>query len=130
MARELWQKLGLTPGLRVDWEGAPDHLPELLGPGLDGVIHAEGKDALGMLHVFMHGPQDLGMMAAWRGRIAEDGMVWVSWPKKRSRLFCGVTEDDIRDVALDGDMVDVKVCAVDEDWSGLKLVVRKHLRRT
>ncbi len=61
--------------------------------------------------------------------IHPDGMIWVSWPKKSSGVATDVTEDTIRAVALPLGLVDVKVCAVDETWSGLKLVIRKELRR-
>ena len=63
-----------------------------------------------------------------RDAIRADGMIWMSWPKKASRVATDVTEDTIRDRALRDVLVDVKVCAVDETWSGLKLVVRKELR--
>jgi len=62
-------------------------------------------------------------------RIRQDGMIWVSWPKKAARVPTDVTEDTVRDVALPLGLVDVKVCAVDEVWSGLKLVIRTELRR-
>lgn len=61
-------------------------------------------------------------------KIKRDGMIWVSWPKKASKVPTDVTEDVIRDRALRDILVDVKVCAVDEVWSGLKLVIRKELR--
>jgi hypothetical protein len=57
------------------------------------------------------------------------GMIWVSWPKKASKIATDITEDVIRDIALPMGLVDVKVCAVDATWSGLKLVIRKELRR-
>ncbi len=60
--------------------------------------------------------------------IARDGMIWVSWPKKAAKVATDITEDVIRDVVLPIGLVDVKVCAVDETWSGLKLVIRKELR--
>ena len=63
-----------------------------------------------------------------RDRITQDGMVWVSWPKKASKMDTDITEDVIRELALPLGFVDVKVCAVTEIWSGLKLVVRKELR--
>jgi hypothetical protein len=61
-------------------------------------------------------------------RIRQDGMIWISWPKKASKVPTDVTEDVIRSIALPLGLVDVKVCAVDEVWSGLKLVIRKELR--
>jgi hypothetical protein len=64
-----------------------------------------------------------------RTAIAQDGVVWVSWPKKTSKVDTDITEDVIRDVALPMGFVDVKVCAVDATWSGLKLVIRKRERK-
>jgi hypothetical protein len=61
-------------------------------------------------------------------RLAADGSLWISWPKKSSKLFVDLTEDVIRDVVLPMNLVDVKVCAINEDWSGLKLMVRKECR--
>jgi hypothetical protein len=60
--------------------------------------------------------------------LARDGMIWVSWPKRASKVETDITEDVIRAVALPLGLVDVKVCAIDETWSGLKLVIRKELR--
>ena len=60
--------------------------------------------------------------------IARDGMIWISWPKKAAKVATDITEDVIREVVLPIGLVDVKVCAVDETWSGLKLVIRKELR--
>jgi hypothetical protein len=62
-------------------------------------------------------------------RLKQDGMIWVSWPKKSSKVPTDITEDTIREVALPMGLVDVKVCAVDEVWPGLKLVVRRENRR-
>jgi hypothetical protein len=63
-----------------------------------------------------------------RSLLAADGMVWVSWPKRAAKVKTDITEDVIRAVALPMGFVDVKVCAVDDTWSGLKLVIRKELR--
>ncbi|MGL4309858.1 MAG: hypothetical protein ACRCSU_05170 [Paracoccaceae bacterium] len=63
-----------------------------------------------------------------RTSIAKDGMVWASWPKKASKLPSEITEDTVREIALPMGFVDIKVCAIDETWSGLKLVIRKDLR--
>jgi hypothetical protein len=67
-------------------------------------------------------------LKALRDKLAADGMVWVSWPKKASKVATDITEDTIRALALPIGFVDVKVCAVDEVWSGLKLVIRKSAR--
>ena len=87
---------------------------------------ARGIDAA---HVFVSARGDLeGLLASLRGQIASDGQVWVSWPKQASKVPTDITEDTIREIALPLGFVDVKVCAVDEVWSGLKLVIRKELR--
>ena len=67
-------------------------------------------------------------IAHWRKTIAQDGMLWVCWPKKAAKVPTDITEDVVRDIALATGLVDVKVCAVDAVWSGLKLVIRKELR--
>jgi hypothetical protein len=67
-------------------------------------------------------------LKSYRGKIAPNGVIWVSWPKKSSGVASDVTEDVIRDLALPIGLVDIKVCAVDEVWSGLKLMIRKELR--
>jgi hypothetical protein len=67
-------------------------------------------------------------LRAWRKTMKSDGTIWVSWPKKASKVPTDITEDVIREIALPMGFVDVKVCAVDETWSGLKLVIRKELR--
>jgi len=67
-------------------------------------------------------------LVALRSQIAADGQIWVSWPKQASKVTTDITEDTIRDIALPLGLVDTKVCAVDDVWSGLKLVIRKELR--
>ena len=67
-------------------------------------------------------------LATLRNQIAPDGQVWVSWPKKAAKVSTDITENTIREVALPMGFVDTKVCAIDETWSGLKLVIRKELR--
>lgn len=87
---------------------------------------AEGIDAA---HVFVTERAELErLLASLRHQIAKDGQIWVSWPKKVSKVETDITEDTIREVCLPLGLVDTKVCAVDETWSGLKLVIRKELR--
>jgi len=122
----LWKKIGIREGHRVARIGMPDHVPALL----DGVPHHEHvEDDADIVWWFVpdRAAFEAGLAAA-RRRMRTDGMLWVSWPKKTSALWRGLTEGDVRDAALQGDLVDVKVCAVDADWSALKLVVRKELR--
>ena len=84
-----------------------------------------------MIHVFTASRGVLETdLAEARDRLDPNGMIWISWPKKASKVPSDVTEDVIRELALAGPLVDVKVCAVDDVWSGLKLVIRKELRDT
>jgi NAD(P)-dependent dehydrogenase (short-subunit alcohol dehydrogenase family) len=101
-----------------------------LGELPDGVAAARrlggSKD---MVVVFVTARKELEQrLDALRAAIAPDGMVWVAWPKKASGVKTDVTEDVVREVVLPTGMVDVKVCAIDETWSGLKVVIRKELR--
>lgn len=87
-------------------------------------------DDLDVAHVFVMSQAALEeTLPALLTRIKQDGMIWVSWPKKAAKLDTDMTEDVVRLVALPLGLVDVKVCAVDAIWSGLKLVIRKELRR-
>jgi hypothetical protein len=67
-------------------------------------------------------------LKAMRRELAGDGMIWIAWPKKASKVETNMTEDIVRDVVLPTGLVDTKVCAIDDTWSGLKLVIRKELR--
>jgi hypothetical protein len=126
----LGQKLGIKPGSRLWAKGAPANYRKLIGPLPEGatLVSRAGK-ALELIHLFTRSRKALakdipGLMA----RIRRDGSIWVSWPKRASGVATDVTEDVIRALALPLGLVDVKVCAVDETWSGLKLVIRKLKR--
>lgn len=126
----LAKKLGIKPGDVVRALDAPDNYAELLAPLPDGVQLTErlAKQAR-FVHVFATERGKLErVLEQLRNRIAADGTIWVSWPKKASKMPTDITEDVIREVSLPLGLVDVKVCAVDDIWSGLKLVVRKELR--
>lgn len=120
----LWQKLGLKPGMKVCVLGGPAHYAQLTGGPHDWLMVNEpaGADAL---HLFIARQADLGRITELSAHLPPATMLWVSWPKKTSRLSTGLGEDDIRRTALACGLVDVKVCAVDADWSGLKLMLRK-----
>jgi len=102
---------------------------EIRAGGADPMLLGEPEQGLQMAHLFVTSRRDLAKALAqvWP-LLAPDGMVWVSWPKKSSGVKTDVTEDAIRSEALPLGLVDVKVCAVDETWSGLKLVIRKERR--
>lgn len=81
------------------------------------------------VHLFVTKRADLASaLPLLQSRLSPDGMIWVSWPKKASKVETDITEDTIREICLPIGLVDVKVCAVDETWSGLKLMIRKELR--
>ncbi len=123
-------KLGYRPGFRVHLHRAPDHYRALLGDLPDGVaVLARPAARLDLVHLFTDSAAELAkLLVRFRTQIEPAGMVWVSWPKKASKVPTDITEQTIRDLALPLGYVDVKVCAVDPVWSGLKLVVRKSLR--
>ena len=126
----LARKLGIVPGMRVLLERAPDDYPKLVAPLPDGVVFARSPSkSVELVHVFATERVALEKaLRRYRAKLAPDAAVWVSWPKKSSKVPTDITEDTIREVALPLGWVDVKVCAVSEVWSGLKLVVRKALR--
>ena len=127
----LWKKLGYKQGMTVRVDGAPvDYLGMLALPDELSVKWAKGERArVGFVHLFVSSKSALRMkLRSCRNAIDSDGVIWVSWPKKSSGVTSDITEDVVREVALPLGLVDIKVCAVDEVWSGLKLVIRKELR--
>jgi hypothetical protein len=126
----LAKKLGYREGLRVALDGEPDHYTDLVAPlpARVGFFTLRAAD-LDMVHLFVRQRSRLeDRIPKYLARLQPDGMIWVSWPKKSSVVVSDVTEDTVRAVALPLGLVDVKVCAVDEMWSGLKLVIRKENR--
>jgi hypothetical protein len=126
----LAKKLGIVAGSHVATRHAPADYRELLAPLPDGVVFDSKVSATtDVVHVFADRKSALGKeLTTLRKAIRSDGSVWVSWPKKASKVPTDITEDTIRELALPLGFVDVKVCAVSEVWSGLKLVIRKELR--
>ena len=124
-------KLGIKAGMAVKAANAPDGYRELLAPLPGGArIASRAGGKADLVHHFSTRRAELAKaLAGYRHSLAEDTPVWVSWPKKAARVATDITEDTIRELALPLGYVDVKVCAVSEVWSGLKLVVRKELRR-
>ncbi|MBL8887589.1 MAG: DUF3052 family protein [Phycisphaerales bacterium] len=127
----LAQKLGIKPGHAVGLWSEPDTLIKSLAPLLDDVTFTEisrGKSPLDVLIVFVKSQKELATrLAAARKRMKPAAGLWISWPKKASGIKTDVTESIIRDLALATVLVDNKVCAIDDTWSGLRLVIRlKH----
>jgi hypothetical protein len=130
-ATPLWRKLGYRPGIRAWVAGAPGGYRRLLclPGGVDVSWMRRPERGMGFVHVFASGSASLGRaLGGLRRMIAPDGVVWVSWPKKASGVPTDITENRIREIALPMGFVDIKVCAVDETWSGLKLMVRRTER--
>ena len=124
----LAKKLGIKPGMALYAIAAPKDYRALLG--IDAPFAAKPpKGGADFVHLFVTSLAELDKQLP-RARLAmkPDGMLWVSWYKKAAKIPTDVTEDLIRARALKTDLVDVKVCAVSDVWSGLKLMVRKHLR--
>ena len=126
----LVKKLGIKPGFRVFVDNAPDTYRQILDPLPADVTFLDKLDAdLDMIHLFADEAKALAakLKRCWK-KLKPAGILWVSWPKKASKVPTDITEDTIRDLALPMGLVDVKVCAVDEIWSGLKLVIRLENR--
>lgn len=125
----LARKLGLKPGAPLWAAGMPDAVRAELDAQVGPRYLARPTKALAAAHIFHTRAAKLGAeLESLRAKLAPDGMVWVSWPKKAAKVETDITEEVIRTLALPMGFVDVKVCAVDEVWSGLKLVIRKELR--
>ncbi len=121
----LAKKLGIKEGFKIRLVDQPDYyfdlftdLPETLN------ILKDKKTKKNLIHYFTKSAADLRKdIVALRNEIEPNGMIWISWPKKASKIATDITEDTIRELALPNGLVDIKVCAVDEVWSGLKLVI-------
>jgi len=121
----LARKLGFKEGMRVVYVSAPDGFAV---DGIDGVAKqlASGSD---LVVFFTTARRELERrLSALRRAIEPDGMLWVAWPKRASGVATDMTENVVREVALPTGLVDTKVCAIDDVWSGLRLVVRRQLR--
>jgi len=126
----LAKKLGIKNGFTVVTVNAPANYRELVDPLPDGVTITDRRSSdVGLIHLFTNSRDELFAELAKAVRaIKQDGTIWVSWYKKAARLPTEITEDTIREAAFPLGLVDVKICAVDDRWSGLKLVIRKENR--
>ena len=126
----LAKKLGISMGSHVLVKNPPRDYLQLLDPiPQDVVFDTALSSATDIVHVFVTEKSALDEnLVALRTTLRNDAAVWVSWPKKASKVATDISEDTIRELALPLGFVDIKVCAVTEVWSGLKLVIRKSLR--
>lgn len=124
------KKLGLKPGMSLVAIGAPNECRSWLGKiPADLAIVVTSKTRVEAAHIFATKKAVLRKhLVAFRRRLEQSGFVWVSWPKKASKVETDISEDVIRELALPLGFVDIKVCAVNDVWSGLKLVIRRSER--
>ena len=123
--KPLVQKLGIKPGFCIFVDGLSTAYRDVVGELPDDVkIARTAKAPLDMVHVFATEAKGFAVkLRSYRRAIAPDGMIWASWPKKASGVVTDVTETLVRETALANGLVDIKVCAIDDVWSGLKLVI-------
>ena len=129
----LWKKLGYKNDLRAYLDDPPQNYLALLELPPELRVKWLAKPTtpgLSLVHLFASNARVLRTkLSFYRKQIVPEGTIWVSWPKRSSGVSSDVTENHIRKIALPLGLVDVKVCAVDETWSGLKLMIRRELRR-
>ncbi len=128
--KPLTQKLGIKPGFCIFVSGAPASYPDMVGTLPDGAtVVARLRAPLDMVHLFATRSDGLATaLKRFRAAIAPRGMLWVSWPKKASGIVTDLSDVVLRDIALPLGLVDVKVCAIDATWSGLKFVIPRDQR--
>jgi hypothetical protein len=127
----LAKKLGIKAGMVLQVVNPPENYCALVDPLPENVTIAPPRaKELDLVHVFATTRAELvRSLGNSLGKIKQNGAIWVSWPKKSSGIQSEITEDTVREVALPLGLVDIKVCAVDDVWSGLKLVIRKENRK-
>ena len=134
--KPIQEKLGYKPGSTAAFVALPEELSDLPGTGDFGKVARRqdwtrplGPGTFDTIHAFTTSRTELAAgLAKLRRHLAADGMIWISWPKKAAHVPTDVTEDVVRAEALKAALVDVKVAAIDDVWSGLKLVIPVHLR--
>jgi hypothetical protein len=129
--KPLAEKLGIVAGKRAACEGAPTGFGALLAAPVRLVDLRRANGPFDVIVVFVRSFAELVQrLPKAEARMDVNGAIWIAWPKKTSSITSDVTEDRVREVALPRGLVDNKVCAIDETWSGLRLVLRKEIRTT
>jgi hypothetical protein len=130
-ASSLEKKLGLKKGFIIKLVKPPDYYFELFTDMPEEIdIEQDQRTVKDFIHFFTKDTLELSKgLKALKPELKQNGMLWVSWPKKTSHVYTDITEDIVRDKALKNGLVDIKVCAVDETWSGLKLVIPTKSRK-
>lgn len=126
----LFKKLGLKSGQTVYLYNPPQNYINLLAEMPEDINFVKCvRKKIDYIQIFAKTRSELSkILVRYRHKINDDGMIWVSWYKKASKIPTDITEDTIREIAFELGLVDIKVCAIDEKWSGLKLVIRKEHR--
>jgi len=126
----LVKKLTLRDGMRVWFDAMPEHIiDEIDEYALELVFVADPAEGMDAAHIFVTERATLEtQLQTLRHQIAPEGQIWVSWPTAAGNLPNDIGEDTIREIALPLGLFDTKLCAIDDVWSGLKLVIRKELR--
>ena len=121
----LEKKLGIKEGFTIRLIHAPDHYFDLFKSFPEKIKNTKDKNLhKDFIHFFTKEAAELNKeIPNLKNEIYQNGMIWISWPKKASKVPTDITEDVVRKIALDNGLVDIKVCAVDTTWSGLKLVI-------
>lgn len=125
----LIKKLGITPEYRCLAMNAPQDYAELLGSPEWLCMDTTPEGRYSFIHAFFSDRDAL--LYTWKtlkDHLEPDGMLWISWPKGSSQIPKNLNENDVRSIGLEGGLVDVKICAVDADWSGLKFMYRRKDR--
>ena len=127
----LVKKLGIKEGYKIYFKNPPENYEKLLTQLPDNLhILSRLSSEIDIIQFFTKRKSELEKeLKRQITKIKQNGMIWVSWPKKSSKVETDITEDVIREIALPMGLVDIKVCAVDEIWSGIKLVIRKENRK-
>jgi hypothetical protein len=126
----LVQKIGIKPQHRLLFRNAPRDFPRTLGKLPEGARLVDGKGTVDAAILFVTSVAELRQeFASLARRLESNGMLWIGWPKKASGVKTDLTENVVRDIGLAAGMVDVKVCAIDDTWSGLKFVYRLKDRK-
>lgn len=127
----LLKKLGIKPGMTVMPVFEPEHYFDLLGelPEYVKLVRKGNPDPVDFIHIFAQDEKSLHTtLPVLKENLEKDGMIWVSWIKKSSAKETDISQSDVRKLGLELGLVDIKICAVDEDWSALKFVYRKEDR--
>jgi len=127
----LTQKLGIKPGDAIAFINPPKNYAKTLGTLPEGVkVSSRLGSNLNVVQMFVTSRADLERyLPAARKSIRQDGMIWISWPKQAAKMITDLNENVVRGIGLEAGLVDIKVCAVDETWSGLKFVIRVKDRK-